>query len=72
MTHKDIAVILYRLAEQDRKLDSIIHEQAVSSRRADARALSPTAARTLVEVSDHASHLLEVARASGPKRGSSS
>jgi hypothetical protein len=33
MTHKDIAVILYRLAEQDRKLDSIIHEQAVSSRR---------------------------------------
>jgi hypothetical protein len=28
MTHKDLALILYRLAEQDRKLDAI-HEQAV-------------------------------------------
>jgi hypothetical protein len=32
MTHKDLAVILYRLAEQDRKLDAI-HEQAVITNR---------------------------------------
>jgi hypothetical protein len=33
MAYKDIQVILYRLAEQDRKLDAIIREQAVSGRR---------------------------------------
>ena len=32
MTHKDLAIILYRLAEQDRKLDAI-HEQAVITNR---------------------------------------
>ena len=32
MSNKDIAVILYRLAEQDRKLDAI-HEQAVITNR---------------------------------------
>ena len=32
MTHKDLAVILYRLVEQDRKLDAI-HEQAVMTNR---------------------------------------
>jgi hypothetical protein len=31
--YKDIQVILYRLAEQHRKLDAIIREQAVSGRR---------------------------------------
>ena len=30
MTHKDLALLLYRLAEQDRKLDAI-HEQAVKT-----------------------------------------
>ena len=32
MTYKDIQVILYRLAEQDRKLDAI-HDQAVKTNR---------------------------------------
>jgi hypothetical protein len=32
MTKKDIHIILYRLAEQDRKLDAI-HEQAVITNR---------------------------------------
>lgn len=32
MTHKDLAIILYRLAEQDRKLDAI-HDQAVIANR---------------------------------------
>jgi hypothetical protein len=32
MTHKDLALILYRLAEQDRKLDAI-HEQALKTNR---------------------------------------
>jgi hypothetical protein len=32
MTNKDIHVLLYRLAEQDRKLDAI-HEQAVITNR---------------------------------------
>ena len=32
MAYKDIQVILYRLAEQDRKLDAI-HEQAVKTNR---------------------------------------
>jgi hypothetical protein len=32
MTHKDLALLLYRLAEQDRKLDAI-HEQAVITNR---------------------------------------
>ena len=32
MTHKDLEIILYRLAEQDRKLDAI-HEQAVKTNR---------------------------------------
>jgi hypothetical protein len=30
MTHKDLALILYRLAEQDRKLDAI-HNEAVKT-----------------------------------------
>jgi hypothetical protein len=32
MTHKDLSIILYRLAEQDRKLDAI-HELAVTTSR---------------------------------------
>jgi hypothetical protein len=32
MTHKDLDVILYRLAEQDRKLDAI-HNEAVKTNR---------------------------------------
>ena len=32
MTHKDLSLILYRLAEQDRKLDAI-HDQAVKTNR---------------------------------------
>jgi hypothetical protein len=36
MTQRDVQVILYRLAEQDRKLDAI-HEQAVITNRRVAR-----------------------------------
>ena len=32
MAHKDVELILYRLAEQDRKLDAI-HEQAMKTNR---------------------------------------
>lgn len=33
MTHKDLAVILYRLAEQDRKLEAIHNETVKTNRR---------------------------------------
>jgi hypothetical protein len=33
MTHKDLAIILYRLAEQDRKLDAIHNETVKTNRR---------------------------------------
>jgi len=33
MTHKDLDVILYRLAEQDRKLDAIYNETVKTNRR---------------------------------------
>jgi hypothetical protein len=33
MAYKDIQVILFRLAEQDRKLDAIIREQVAAGRR---------------------------------------